>query len=76
MKSVAGFNKSEFIEKKSRFIGLLYHVETLEEINAYLEKAKIDYPNANHYTYAYILDDILLNTRMMASRTVPLDIQF
>lgn len=57
MISVAGFNKSEFIEKKSRFIGLLFHVETLEEINAYLEKTKIDYPNANHYTYAYILDD-------------------
>ncbi|PKK94564.1 MAG: YigZ family protein [Tenericutes bacterium HGW-Tenericutes-5] len=59
MKSVDGFTKTEFIEKKSRFIGLLYHVETVEEITRVLEKARTDYPGANHYTYAYILEDNL-----------------
>ncbi|MDD3129318.1 MAG: YigZ family protein [Candidatus Izemoplasmatales bacterium] len=57
MKSVASKTVVELIEKKSRFIGLLYHVENLEEINALLESARKEYPNANHYTYAYILDD-------------------
>jgi uncharacterized YigZ family protein len=59
MKSVDGFTKTEFIEKKSRFIGLLYHVETIEEINKLLEKVRTDYPGANHYTYAYVLEDNL-----------------
>jgi uncharacterized YigZ family protein len=57
MKSIAGFSQVEYIEKKSRFIGLIFHVETVEEINSLLEQAKKDYPEANHYTYAYILDD-------------------
>jgi uncharacterized YigZ family protein len=57
MKSIAGLTKVEFIEKKSRFIGLLYHTETIDEINNILENIRNVYPNANHYTYAYILDD-------------------
>jgi len=57
MKSIAGLTKVEFIEKKSRFIGLLYHTETLDEISNILENIRNEYPNANHYTYAYILDD-------------------
>ena len=57
MKSVAGFSQVEYIERKSRFIGLIFHVETMEEVNLHLEQARKDYPDANHYTYAYILDD-------------------
>ncbi len=58
MRSIAGSAKFELVEKKSRFIGLIYHVETMEEVLDILEKVKKDYPNANHYTYAYILDDL------------------
>lgn len=58
MKSVLGFTKIEKIEKKSRFIGLIYHVETIDEVNQILIDARKDYPNANHYTYAYVLDDL------------------
>ena len=57
VKSVANVTKTEFIEKKSRFIGLVYHVSSIDEINNYLENARTEYPNANHYTYAYILSD-------------------
>ncbi len=57
MKSVLGFMEVEYTEKKSRFIGIIYHVKTVEEINAILDNVKVKYPNANHYTYAYILDD-------------------
>ncbi len=58
MRSIAGSTKTEIVEKKSRFIGLIYHVETIEDILDILDKVKKDYPNANHYTYAYILDDL------------------
>lgn len=58
MKSISGFAKIEVVEKKSRFIGLIYHVETIDEVNQILIKARKDYPNANHYTYAYVLDDL------------------
>ncbi len=57
MKSIAGLTKVEFIEKKSRFIGLLYHTETIDEVNNILENVRKEYEGASHYTYAYILND-------------------
>ncbi|MFA7561218.1 MAG: YigZ family protein [Candidatus Izemoplasmatales bacterium] len=57
MKSVLGFAEVSYIEKKSRFIGLVFHTETIDEVNINLEKARNLYPGANHYTYAYILSD-------------------
>lgn len=57
MKSVLGFTEVSYIEKKSRFIGLVFHTETIDEVNINLEKARNLYPGANHYTYAYILSD-------------------
>lgn len=57
MRSILGLEKNELVEKKSRFIALLYHVETTDEVSEILEKVRKDYPNANHYTYAYILDE-------------------
>ena len=57
MKSVLGFTEVSYIEKKSRFIGLVFHTETIDEVNINLEKARNLYTGANHYTYAYILSD-------------------
>jgi uncharacterized YigZ family protein len=57
MKSVLGFAEVSYIEKKSRFIGLVFHTETIDEVNINLEKARNLHPGANHYTYAYILSD-------------------
>lgn len=57
MKSILGFTEVSYVEKKSRFIGLAFHAETIDEVNSHLEKAKTLHPGANHYTYAYILSD-------------------
>lgn len=56
MFSIHNESEFEFIEKKSRFIGLLYHISKLEEIDVFLSDVKKQYPGANHYVYAYILD--------------------
>ena len=57
MRSVYGKTTFEFIEKKSRFISLLFHVKTQKDIEEKLADCKQKYPNANHYVYAYILDN-------------------
>ena len=56
MKSVVNAVNTIII-KNSKFICLLYKVDTNLEINNYLEKVKNIYPNATHYCYAYILDN-------------------
>jgi len=43
--------------KKSRFIAILYPVQTEDEILNFLSETKTRYPNATHYCYAYILGD-------------------
>lgn len=44
--------------KKSKFITLIYKVNSIDEINLLLNQAKSNYKGANHYCYAYILDNI------------------
>ncbi len=61
MKSVKQ-NKNTIIIKNSKFICLLYKIQTKEEINILLEQAHQEYPNATHYCYAYILDNQKLAT--------------
>lgn len=43
--------------KKSRFICLLFYVESIDDINSVFEKIKGDYKDATHYCYAYILNN-------------------
>lgn len=57
MKSIQSNIQNEWIEKKSRFICLIYQVENKSEIDAYLKNVKSLYPNATHYCYAYILEN-------------------
>ncbi len=42
--------------KHSKFITLLFLVKSKEEIKTYLEKVKREYPKANHYCYAFRLE--------------------
>ena len=56
MLSIKNNNKYEYLIKNSKFISLLYKIDTKEEIKKILEEVKTKYPNANHYCYAYILD--------------------
>ena len=45
----------EIIEKKSRFIGELHHIESSEEAKQLVAAAKKKYYDARHHCYAYIL---------------------
>ncbi|MBE6984715.1 MAG: YigZ family protein [Ruminococcaceae bacterium] len=48
---------AEFIEKRSRFIGHIFHTETEEEALACLKKMREKYWDATHNVYAYIIKD-------------------
>lgn len=39
--------------KKSKFIGILYEIETVDEINTILEELKKEHKKARHICYAY-----------------------
>lgn len=49
--------KNELVIKNSKFITLIFKIQTKEEIKLLLEKTKRSYPKANHYCYAYIISD-------------------
>lgn len=44
--------------KKSKFIAVLKRVDSVEAANQVLQDVKVEYPNARHYTYAYIIDSV------------------
>ncbi len=44
---------SELIIKNSRFITLVFPIDSVDEVKTYLQNAKLLYPKATHYTYAY-----------------------
>lgn len=48
-------NKSLVIEKKSKFIGMLYEIENKEEVTSILDKVKTDNKGYRHIPYAYYL---------------------
>ena len=57
MKSVLN-NENTLIIKNSRFICLTYQINDISQVKTNLEEVKTKYPNATHYCYAYILDNI------------------
>ena len=50
-----GFGEAEFIEKKSRFIGRIWCVETEEEALARIQEMKKQHYDATHNCWAYII---------------------
>ena len=38
---------------KSKFYGILFPVDNVEEVKEYLNQVRKDYPKATHYCYAY-----------------------
>ena len=52
-----GFGEDEFIEKKSRFIGRIWQVETEEEALAKIQEMKKQHYDATHNCWAYIIRD-------------------
>ena len=53
----SGFGEDEFIEKKSRFIGRIWLVETEEEALAKIQEMKKQHYDATHNCWAYIIRD-------------------
>ena len=51
------FGEAEFIEKKSRFIGRIWPVETEEEALAKIQEMKKQHYDATHNCWAYIIRD-------------------
>ena len=51
-------NTFELIEKKSRFIGRIYPINSIEEAEKLLKEIKKKYFDARHNVYAYKLGDI------------------
>lgn len=53
--TIVGHSTAEIVEKKSRFIGQLCHVETEDEALAFLEEVRTKHAQARHNVYAYIV---------------------
>lgn len=53
-KSVSREARSEFTEKKSRFIGSCAPPETWEEARAFIAKIRAEFPDAGHHVTAFI----------------------
>ncbi len=49
------FAEDSFVEKRSKFYGRLWHVESAEEATARIKECREKYWDANHNCYAYIL---------------------
>lgn len=52
-----GYGEDEFIEKKSRFIGRVWQVETEEEALARIQEMKKQHYDASHNCWAYVIRD-------------------
>ena len=53
--TVKGFDKDEFVEKRSRFIGYIKHVETEKEATDFIAEIRAKHWDATHNVYAYVL---------------------
>lgn len=54
-KTVEGQVSAEIVEKKSRFIATLCHVESEDEALAFIDQIRTEHAQARHNVYAYIL---------------------
>lgn len=54
-KTIEGDAIAEIVEKKSRFIGRVRHVETEEQALAFINEVKAEHRTARHNVYAYAL---------------------
>ena len=55
--TIKGTGSGEYVEKKSRFLGLALHVESEEEAAAQLERIRKQYYDARHNCYAWIIGE-------------------
>lgn len=58
MLTIKNTTKNEICTNKSKFIGILFNVESIEEIEVILNNLRVEYKDCNHLCYGYILDEI------------------
>lgn len=58
MKTIKYNITHEYIVQKSKFISMLYQVNNEEEVIKILNKLKLEYKDATHICYAYIINNI------------------
>ena len=76
MKTVGDMYTYEFEEKKSKFIGICFYIDSEEYFFSKLDEIKNKYPKATHYVYAYrLIDTGRLNDDGEPSGTGALPIQ-
>ncbi len=51
----AGYGEAEFVEKRSRFIGQLWRVETEEDARRKIDGVRKRYHDARHHCWCYVL---------------------
>ncbi|MBQ6476852.1 MAG: YigZ family protein [Bacilli bacterium] len=59
MYKVSSDYKFELEEKKSKFIGFIFNINSEDEFKIKLLSIKEEYPKATHYVYAYKIDSII-----------------
>ena len=57
MKYVKSYATAEYEEKKSRFIGEVFPVTSVEEAETLIQQVRKKYYDARHHCYAYVLGD-------------------
>lgn len=55
-------SQNEFIINKSKFITYIFHINNKNDIKTILKNIKNEYPDASHYVYAYILNNVSYST--------------
>ena len=50
--------QKEIIIKNSKFITLLYKIDSVDEVSAILDNVKKEYPDATHYCYGYTFENV------------------
>ena len=53
MQTIKGNIVDKYEIKQSKFITLLYKINSIDDINMYLQEVKNNYKDATHYCYAY-----------------------
>lgn len=57
MRSIKETISNEIIVQNSRFIGILYPVSSVEDTKELLTKIRLEYKDASHYCFAYLIGD-------------------
>ena len=57
MNTIESNTNDTYIINKSKFITFLYKIDSIDDVNKYLEEIKKEYKDATHYCYSYILDN-------------------